>query len=193
MKLRPGAVVILEGPNKAGKTTQREGIRRLAWEEPIPLITHMASGVTELTRVIYGVTENQAIGSSLARQLLHLACHAENLPLLTAARRERGVLVDRWWWSTVAYGWFGGLDRAVDEAAFLGTIEMVWGDFPADVVFLFLSAFERDPHNVSSIAEGYRSLASRYPAMSVEVPVLSEAETTDFMLSELGRRGLLIR
>ena len=47
--------------------------------------------VSEVTQVLYEVTERQEIKSNLARQLLHLACHAENLPVLKAARMERGL------------------------------------------------------------------------------------------------------
>ena len=89
VNLRPGAAVILEGLDKAGKTTQREAIQALPWDDPAPLVTHMPSGVTDLTRLIYQSTEEHAITSDLARQLLHLACHAENLPELSKARGTR--------------------------------------------------------------------------------------------------------
>jgi dTMP kinase len=190
MNFRPGALVVLEGLDRTGKTTQREALQAAGWDPPGPLVTHMPSGLTPLTRAIYETTERQKITSALARQLLHLACHAENLPALVHARNERGVILDRWWWSTVAYGWFGGLRDHLDEASFFGAIQMVWGGLEADVVFLFLETYEEDSHNVSAVVDGYRSLAAEHPTVAVEVPAGSEESTTRFLLEELRRRDL---
>lgn len=151
----------------------------------------MPSGLSPLTEAIYRATETQKITSSLARQLLHLACHAENLPALAEARRERGVILDRWWWSTVAYGWFGGLRDELSEEAFFGAIEMVWGGVQADVVFLFLETFESDTHNTSAIADGYRAISATHRDVAVEVPRGSEASITTFLFQELERRELI--
>lgn len=190
MRLRPGTLVVLEGLDRTGKTTQREALQAAGWDSPAPVVTHMPSGLTELTRAIYETTERQEITSALARQLLHLACHAENLPALAEARRERGVILDRWWWSTVAYGWFGGLGDHLNENAFLGAIDMVWGGFDADVLFLFLETYADDSHNLSTVADGYRSLAVAHPDIVVGVPPGSEASTTAFLFEELKRRDL---
>lgn len=191
IRLRPGALVVLEGLDKAGKTTQRTALDSIHWTSPKPLVTHMPSGLTELTKAIYETTEHHRIASGLARQLLHLACHAENLPLLAAARLERGLIIDRWWWSTVAYGWFGGLRAGLREDAFFSTINMVWDDFAADVVFLFLTAYEEDRHNLETVTEGYRWLASRHQDTVVEVPAGPATSTTAFIVDELKRRDLV--
>lgn len=99
MRMRPGSLVVLEGLDRTGKTTQRDALTALPWDPPVPLITHMPSGLTSLTEAIYRTTEKHKINSPLARQLLHLTCHAENLPALRTAREQRGVILDRWWWS----------------------------------------------------------------------------------------------
>jgi thymidylate kinase len=71
--LRPGSLVVFEGLDRSGKSTQIERMSRLDWEAPGPSFTHMPSGMTELTKSIYSLTEHQRIRSPLARQLLHLA------------------------------------------------------------------------------------------------------------------------
>lgn len=43
---------------------------------------------------IYSLIENTQISSPLARQLLHIACHAENIGLIGEARY--GLFLDRW-------------------------------------------------------------------------------------------------
>lgn len=192
MRLQPGTLVVLEGLDKTGKTTQRDALEAAPWDSPQPLITHMPSGLTDVSMAIYEITEHHTIRSPLARQLLHLACHAENLPALVEARRQSGLVIDRWWWSTVAYGWFGGLRGSLDEDAFFGAISMVWGGFNADVVFLFLSAHEEDSHNISSVADGYRWLADRHEDVVVEVPPGDPESTTAFLLEELKQRQLIV-
>ena len=192
MRLRPGALVVLEGLDKAGKSTQQAAFARVRWDPPEPLLVHMPSGLTDLTQALYNITERHAISSPLARQLLHLACHAENLPLLVEAQRSSGVILDRWWWSTVAYGWFGSdLRTKMAESAFFGAIDLVWGRLRADVIFLFLSSFDDDPHNLPQVVEGYRWLAKRQPDLAVEVPVLKPDETFSFLTNELTRRSLI--
>ena len=76
---RPGSLVVFEGLDRSGKSTQIKRLSMLNWKAPGPKFTHMPSGMTALTESIYELTENEKIGSPLARQLLHLACHAENI------------------------------------------------------------------------------------------------------------------
>jgi thymidylate kinase len=106
MRMRPGSVVVFEGLDRTGKSTQLERLSGLSWKPPGPVFAHMPSGLTSLTSSIYTVTEHEDISSPLARQLLHLACHAENMHALVAGSSQGGLVLDRWWWSTMAYGWY---------------------------------------------------------------------------------------
>lgn len=193
MHFRPGSLVIFEGLDRSGKSTQRQRLSTLDWTAPAPLFTHMPSGLTRMTTSIYTLTEDFEIKSPLARQLLHLACHAENIAAIADARRIRGVLLDRWWWSTVAYGWYGGdlASLGVDEHSFFELINSVWVSQPADVVFLFTSPFERDELNRDQVRRGYTDLARQHAAITVEVPPADEATTTAFLLEQLVFRKLV--
>ncbi|RSN52640.1 hypothetical protein DMH01_41445 [Amycolatopsis sp. WAC 04182] len=188
--LRPGCLVVLEGLDRSGKSTQIERLRAQNWAGPHPTFAHMPSGLTVLTERIYGITEQDPITSPLARQLLHMACHAENIAALADARQRGGVVLDRWWWSTVAYGWHGGrlAELGVSERAFFGMIDAIWLRQPADVVFLFTTPFERDELNRDVVRHGYAQLAERYGSITMEVPSGTAGETTDFLMSRL--RGL---
>lgn len=193
LALRPGALIVLEGLDRSGKSTQANRLRSLEWASPGPTFMHMPSGVASLTQSIYRLTESESIQSPLARQLLHMACHAENMAALAEARRAGGVVLDRWWWSTVAYGWHGaGLDAArVEESVFFGMIDAIWARQPADVVFLFTTPYERDDLNRDAVRHGYEQLAVRHPSLAVEVPSGTPDETTAFLMSQLRGRGLL--
>lgn len=192
MRLKRGALVVFEGLDRTGKSTQISRFRSASWSDPKPVFTHMPSGTTDLTQAIYRLTEDTVIDSPLARQLLHLACHAENLGPLDTARRERAVVLDRWWWSTVAYG-----QRAVheaygmDEAAFRGLIDTIWSSAEADVVFLFTTPYQRDELNREAVREAYEQLADQYPAITVRVPRAEPDETEAFIIDTLRERSLI--
>jgi dTMP kinase len=124
---RAGSLVVFEGLDRSGKSTQLKRLSVLNWATPGPKFIHLPSGATTLTESIYSLTENDNIASPLARQLLHLACHAENIVPISNARTQHGLFLDRWWWSTVAYGWYAGhLAANVSESAFFGVIESIW-------------------------------------------------------------------
>lgn len=195
VRLRPGTLVVLEGLDRTGKSTQVTRLQGLRWADPAPEFTHMPSGLTELTRAVYALTEGMTIASPLARQLLHLACHAENLGPLQQIRRERAVVLDRWWWSTVAYGWHAGhlAEHGVDHALFHGLIDTVWAGHDADAVFLFTTPHEHDDHNRRDVREAYDLLAAEHPAQTIRVPAADPGSTTEFILAALRQRSLLER
>jgi dTMP kinase len=193
LRLRPGSLIVFEGLDRSGKSTQVKRLSALDWAAPGPRFTHMPSGMTDLTSSIYSLTENRQISSPLARQLLHIACHAENIGPITDARARHGLFLDRWWWSTVAYGWYGaGLaGSGLSESVFFGLIESVWAAHEADAVFLFMTPYENDSLNRDEVRSGYTALASEHEDVTIPVPRASPEETTDFILASLRDRELL--
>ena len=191
--LRPGSLIVFEGLDRSGKSTQITRLSGLDWAVPGPRFTHMPSGMTDLTRNIYSLTENSQISSPLARQLMHVACHAENIGPIADARIRQGLFLDRWWWSTVAYGWYGaGLARSgLNKSVFFGLIESVWSAQQADVVFLFMTPHEADRLNRDEVRSGYDALAAEHGAITATVPPVGPEETTDFILAGLRARELL--
>lgn len=193
MQFRPGSVVVFEGLDRTGKTTQLQRLRDLNWADPSPVLAHMPSGFTKVTADIYALTETVSMTSPLGRQLLHLACHAENMTALQKGRDDGGLILDRWWWSTVAYGWFGGgLSAVMEEATFRGMVDAVWSGLQADVVFVFDTPLEQDRWNVDGVKEGYLSLAAENPDVAVMVPPSDVDSTADFIMSTLRGRGVLL-
>ena len=135
----------------------------------------MPSGLTTFTRELYHLLEGCPPSSSLGKQLAHHSSHSENMTALLTASQSGALVLDRWWWSTMAYGWYGGDVPAsgLTKAAFLEFIDCVWKPLTASVVFLFLTPRERDPNNVDGVAEGYRELAADHTGSAVTVPPLS--------------------
>ena len=193
LHLRPGSLIVFEGLDRSGKSTQIKRLSELDWAAPGPRFTHMPSGLTDLTRNIYSLTENRQISSPLARQLLHIACHAENIGPIADARARHGLFLDRWWWSTVAYGWYGaGLGMSgLSKSVFFGLIESVWSAQQAEVVFLFMTPHENDKLNRDEVRGGYAALAAEHEGITVAVPPAGPEETTEFVLADLRARELL--
>lgn len=192
IRVRPGALIVFEGLDKAGKSTQVDLFRR----HIVPgtaAFPHMPSGDTAFTQGVYRLLEDHPPRSGLARQLAHLSCHCENVPGILAYLDTQAVVLDRWWWSTMAYGWFSGDVPAtgLSEPAFDELVRTIWGPVTASIVFLFLSAREEDPNNASGVEAGYRELARSHRAPVVSVPELTVTETHQFIIDKLSELHLL--
>ncbi|WP_439592031.1 dTMP kinase [Microbacterium sp.] len=191
--LKSGSVIVLEGLDKAGKSTQIDRLRRQL-APASTLFAHMPSGVTRFSADVYEVLEDSARqpASGLAQQLAHLACHAENMPALVESADAGALVLDRWWWSTLAYGWHSGAlgDSAFTQPQFEALVKTVWAPITASVVFVFRMPHEHDANNRDGVAAGYTELLSQHPDIGVAIPNLDPEAITEFILNELASRGL---
>ena len=190
---QPGSVIVLEGLDKTGKSTQIDRMRYTLAPESV-VFAHMPSGLTTFTGRVYRALESarHKPRSALATQLAHLSCHAENMPALIDAATRKALVLDRWWWSTLAYGWYGGgIPKAgLSETAFTELIHTIWAPITPSVIFVFLNPRESDENNAPGVAAGYRALINQYPEQAVVVPADDPERTQMFITDELTRRGL---
>lgn len=184
--LEPGAVIVFEGLDRAGKSTQLEFLHQRVAPGTATL-AHMPSGTAMFTQELYLLLENHPPASGLARQLAHLACHSENMLSLVDGAASGALVLDRWWWSTVAYGWYGGAVQAsgISESTFRELVSVVWTPLTASIVILFLTPRGEDPNNVSGVEDGYRELAGAHPGLAVVVPDMDEGDTHDYLVDSL--------
>lgn len=183
--------MVLEGIDQAGKSTQLERLKAVL---PDAHFTHQPSGGTVVGQVVYNLTETIAVIHPVARQFLHLASHAEHyerelIPALSAG----GVVMDRCWWSTVAYGYFAGnLQYAFPSYEMFEEMAKVpaQGIEPA-VVFVFMDAWRPDRHNTEALLGGYHHLLERYRSTAERVPKGDEETVTEFIVKRLRDRELL--
>lgn len=191
LTLRRGAVVVFEGLDKAGKTTQRDLLESVV-DGASTTFAHMPSGFTEFTRRLYRLLESRPPSRSLTRQLAHLSCHSESIEELLLAAQRGALVLDRWWWSTLAYGWYANPGAlGITEPTFRSLVNEIWDSIQADVVFLFLQPHQPDHNNVEGLASGYAALAATDPNHTVIVPTMPESNTHDFIVAELRQRGLI--
>jgi len=193
--LKPGTLIVLEGLDKTGKTTQSEALRHTL--DPTSTVhVHMPSGLSAFTDETYSMLESdfRAPTSGIARQLAHLACHADSVPQLVEVLQTRAVVLDRWWWSTLAYGWYSGdLPRAgITEDGFRNLIGSIWSPVSASVIFLFDKPYAPDSNNSDPILAGYQQLAAQHEILTVRVPQGEPQDVATLVLDELRSRSLLI-
>lgn len=191
MRWVPGTLVVFEGLDRAGKTTQMKRLLDLPWD-PAPAEAHMPSGLAYCTDDIYRVTEARKLDDPLAVQLLHLAAHLINMPELLSLRTHRGLVLDRCGWSTLAYGGFGYGMEAVGVSAhtFTSLVDGVWSRLQPDVVFLFDEPFDADEANTSSVMESYRRLANEAGELCVRIERGTPDSVQRQILTELSSREI---
>lgn len=195
MQIRRGSLVVFEGVDRAGKSTQVARMKALLDPATVSF-AHMPTGFSVFSRAMRGLLEEPESRptSGLAQQLAHLACHAESVPALRQRLTSGAVVLDRWWWSTLAYGWGGGpvADSGVSLETFERLIGSVWRGVEAQVVFVFDHPHGEDDRNNAGVAAGYAALSERYDEIAVPVPVGSVGAVTDVIVTELDRRHLLV-
>lgn len=198
LAIRAGAIIVLEGLDQAGKSTQLKRLRG-AVDPESTVFAHMPSGFTTFTRRVYAALEGKSADekplSGLAQQLAHLACHAESVLDLKRAAETRSLILDRWWWSTLAYGWYGGSVKqsGLPESSLKEIINTIWSPIIPSIVLVFLEPLHLDANNTRDVQEGYHSLMEGHSELSVIVPRTDEDETYSFLVETLLARGLATR
>jgi dTMP kinase len=196
LSLDPGTCVVFEGLDTTGKSTQVRLLEQVLRADSA-VVAHMPSGLSVFTQRVYEALEDEDHGpsSDLARQLAHLACHAESMGHLARTLSSHALVLDRCWWSTLAYGWHGGSvsETGVDEATIMALVEAIWSPVRISVVFAFLEPLGFDVRNSDRVAEAYRSLVARTPELAVLVPRVEERATHTFIVDTLVERGLARR
>lgn len=198
LTIRRGAVIVFEGLDQTGNSTQLNRLRGSVDAEST-VFAHMPTGFTKFTERVYraleGEVPDEKPASGLAQQLAHLACHAESVPDLKRAAETRSLILDRWWWSTLAYGWYGGSVKqsGFPESSFKELIDTIWSPITPSIVFVFLEPHHLDPNNAPGVQDGYRALLKEHAESAVVVPIANEEETHSFVTKTLLDRGLAAR
>jgi thymidylate kinase len=140
----PGQLLIFEGPDGTGKTTL--SLRLVEWLTAQGQRARYVSspGKTEgsLGELVYNVhhfPERYGLHGIVpsAKQLLHVAAHIDALHTIIIPALESGeiVVMDRFWWSTVAYGKVAGMD--LESLRLMVDLELHhWSHYHPTAIFL---------------------------------------------------------
>lgn len=193
--LQPGSFIVFEGLDSTGKTTAMESFTALKWDTR-PHFTHSPSGTeSKLSKEIYKLTETDVNMSRMARQFLHLASHSEMYQREIGPKIMAGVpvMLDRCWWSTLAYGWKADEIRSrFTELSGLVTMPTHYAGtrLLPDMVFVFLHPWREDRHNTPQVETNYRNLLSSF-GNAIEVPAMNPKATRWWIMEKLVERDLL--
>ncbi len=136
-----GHLVVFEGVDGVGKTTLVNRVAAVLGDCLPNVRTHSFPGTKSgtLGELVYRVHHSATLLRGvppLALQMLHVAAHLDAiindiLPDL----RVGTVLLDRYWWSTLAYGICSNVD-AVELQTILGVEKRCWGGTRPTIAFL---------------------------------------------------------
>jgi thymidylate kinase len=164
-RLRRGRLVVFEGPDGTGKTT----ISKLLVDEirvrkqKSLWLAFPGHEPDTLGAAVYNWHHDIRFDDipAISRQLLHVAAHIEAIERIIRPALARGywVVLDRYWWSTWAYGLAAGADRKELELAL--TIERKrWRGIRPAVAFLFQRETGRPLTKPrQKLLRGYREVA----------------------------------
>jgi hypothetical protein len=186
----PGHLIVFEGLDGAGKTTQAQ----LFTDHDNVLVVHQPSGAPGVGDVIYEVLEKRTDLNYLARNFLHLACHAQHYQDVIVPALESGkhVLMDRNWWSAVAYTWSGGLSHTWELPEFIKMVTLPTMGWHPSAYFLFNKPYVEDDHNTPPVQAGYSVLAARYPQFTWTVPGGTVEEVYDWLCKRMISVGVAV-
>ena len=191
--MKPGALVVFEGPDNVGKTTlSRALLRELkdaghsAEHYSFPGQDHGTLG--HLVYRIHHCPDQLGLEeyTKTSLQLLHLAAHLDTIEQRILPALERGihVILDRFWWSTWTYGLAD--DVPEEQLKHLVDLERLhWKEFRPTLLFL-LSRDDASEinENAKILRNHYESLLSREKA-HYPIHIIQNNTTQDKALHEL--------
>ena len=171
-----GRLIVFEGPDGVGKSTLAQALtnRLVAMGLSCEHLTFPGREEGTIGSLVYDVHHCPAeygIGAITAASLqaLHIAAHLDAIErrIIVALNEGRWVILDRFWWSTWAYGHVAAVDRATLDAM-VQVERLHWCGVEPDALFLL------DRHNGSFDGDGrvqlresyhllYENEKSRYP------------------------------
>lgn len=207
MNLRESSLIVLEGPDGSGKSTQVKRLTNIFYDsDPKVHFTHQPSGECDFTRTMYRMLEQDQppITDPLAKQLIHLACHAEHYRqfIRPALNRGESVIMDRCWWSAYAYGSEAQSQYRVHNRQWQDLVRMPTNGLNPDVIFLFMDEHVKDPRNSPAVFTRYLALLGDTNVNGIDrdgmlkcikLPLrMKPEEATNFIIERLEARGLVV-
>lgn len=187
---KPGKFVVLEGLDEAGKSTVLEWLGNLSWVGSAPLRLHLPSGANPWTKEVYRLLEREESFDPVSKQLLHLACHADTVPLIRKQLIHRAVVLDRWWWSTVAYGTASGIQGDV-MTSLARFAQAIWQKLSVDLIVLMVEPHRPVTPLDSDLKSKYEELTERTQIPTISVPRLPRDEVLQLIWDNLCRHGIV--
>lgn len=166
-----GILVVLEGPDGVGKTTLSTLLAERLAERGIKAeyVSFPGMEPASLGGCVYRLHHEDVHVDRDALQVAHVAAHIDAVRrrIVPALEGGRTVVLDRYWWSTLAYGEVTGCSMPVVEAA-VAAERAAWEDVCPDIIFLV----DRErPHREEHAAEKHAALRKAYLRLAERFPL----------------------
>lgn len=166
-------VYVFEGIDNVGKTTIIKKLKEkifLIMDYKCVSVAFPGNESRTLGELVYDIHHNQGKYfdqplNETSLQMLHVASHIDLVQnkLKKLSLEGNIVLLDRYWWSTYAYGLAGGLDSSIVQAILEPEL-MCWRDINVKGIFLIERENREHDYNErkdEKIIGIYRELASK--------------------------------
>lgn len=182
-----GRLFVFEGPDGVGKTTLISHLRcKLEALDLLPItLSFPGNDLGTLGRLVYDLHHDSALLGvkripALSLQLMHVAAHIDAIDnqIVPSLHRGQFVLLDRFWWSTVAYGRLSGI-REDCLQSMIQLEKTCWGSYKPAMVFLLDVEL---PHRPGEACKEWQSLRRLYID-------LAEQECQEYPVSIINNSG----
>lgn len=142
-RIRPGRLIIFEGPDESGKTTVSKLLAKEIYRrgQECAWLAFPGAEPGTLGAAIHDLHHDVRFANApaLSVQLLHVAAHVEALERCIRPQLAQGtwIVLDRFWWSTWVYGLASGVGR-IDLNSALEIEQRQWGRLRPAIAFLFI-------------------------------------------------------
>jgi len=137
-----GRLFVFEGSDGVGKSTISEKVAEYLKEKgfDVLLLSFPGKEPNSLGDLVYKVHHREFdinTISAASLQALHLAAHIDCIEnrIRPAILEQKTIILDRYWWSTVAYGLASGIPQKILDAM-VSLEKEVWGHLLPDKLFL---------------------------------------------------------
>lgn len=168
-----GKLFVFEGSDGVGKSTVAEKVAENLRKKgaDVLLLSFPGREPKSLGELIYGIHhDTKAFGidhlSPTSLQILHVAAHVDCIErqIHPALSTHKTVILDRYWWSTVAYGMAAGIPKNVLNAMIALEIT-AWGKTKPDRLFLITRS---EPFRAELSDEHWFRICSAYESLRQE-------------------------
>lgn len=165
-----GALIVFEGADRTGKTTLAKALAMRLGENGYRCLVRSFPGHDPgtLGKVVYDVHHRSGPFASIekisqaALQVAHTAAHIDEIEhqILPALAEGYIVILDRFWWSSWAYGTINGVSQSALKLM-VRLENQYWGAIKPHMLFLL----QRELSTTEQYAQ-YHSLVSQYEALA---------------------------
>ncbi|MGB7284476.1 MAG: hypothetical protein WBE13_19585 [Candidatus Acidiferrum sp.] len=180
-------MIVFEGPDAVGKTTFVQCVKTLLEQANLPneILSFPGNRPGTIGQLVYDLHHDPrkfGIGqiSPIGLQALHIAAHLDAIThtILPAINSGKWIVLDRFWWSTWAYGCAAGIDPRILNSL-ISSEKLQWGQITPSVVFLIrrTEPFRDEPADdeFTILSNLYRELSSS-EAANYEIITMTDVE-----------------